>query len=297
MLGAGVEHLVARLFERGVWTVCGDHTALSKILEPQQFFAGLDALAIPHPETRFTRPERHHAWLSKIRNSCGGMGVRRNAELSADSEHCYWQQEISGVPISALCLAQVSGVTCIGINRQFVNHRLSPDYPYIFAGLYINYQIGHAAASIIDEYLNAVANYFNYTGVFSLDMIYAHEGIYVLEMNPRISASFELYEEVNPELNLVDAHIRVCDRERSFQVPSLVARSRAYRIVYASADLRIPESISWPEWVKDRPASKSHVAKGDPLCSVHCSSHELTIDNTLALLDQQECELLELVNS
>ena len=296
LLGAGAEHLAAEITAHASWRLCGDASAISKILDPHYFFHSLDELAVKYPVTQFTPPKLNSTWLTKTRHSCGGTGVLRNAQAGTDGGH-YWQQEVPGLPISVLCLAQTNTVHRLGINRQFVNPDLAADYPFIFAGVQANYPIATTIGSIIDRYISALADYFNYLGVFSLDMMWSQQSLYVLEMNPRIAASFELYEQLNPELNLVDAHIRVCDREQLTTVGSLATHRHAYRIVYAPQDIRIPASIIWPDWAKDRPPQGYRIAQGEPLCSVHSLGAELDPAEPMLLLQQRERELLKLLDS
>ena len=276
--------------------MCGDERAIVEILDPRYFFAGLDKLAIPYPATLFTGPQQSSSWLTKTVRSCGGMGVMRNCQSAADDGQHYWQQEVQGVPISVLCLAQSAKVFRIGINRQFVNNSLSEQHPFIFAGLYANYQTDSTIESTVDSYSARIASYFNYSGIFSLDLMWTQQALYVLEMNPRIAASFELYEQLNPELNLVDAHIRVCDREQFPELGTLSTDSHAYSIVYTPQEICIPAAIIWPDWVKDRPSVGCRIARGDPLCSVHSLDTELSYADTMVMLKQRECELLGLLN-
>jgi len=111
--------------------------------------------------------------------------------------------------------------------------------------------------------------------MFSLDMILQNEQPYVLEVNPRVSASYELYERLNPWLNLVDAHIRVCEGVRlsDIHLESLSSHFAGYKIVYADEDILIPSCLDWPQWIKDKPESKKFISSGEPICSVYSGVH------------------------
>jgi predicted ATP-grasp superfamily ATP-dependent carboligase len=45
-------------------------------------------------------------------------------------------------------------------------------------------------------------------------------------------------------------------------------RARASAIVYAERDIAAFPTLDWPHWAADRPAVRSRIARGDPLCTV-----------------------------
>ena len=116
--------------------------------------------------------------------------------------------------------------------------------------------------------------------------------LYVLEINPRISASFELYERINPGLNLVDAHIRVCEGERLSDIQLSDSQS-AYLIVYAKDDCLISEHLVWPTWVKDKPEALRQISKHEPICSVYADAGE-SDDSLYSLLQRRVDQVIDL---
>ncbi|MEM7304954.1 MAG: hypothetical protein AAF372_05460, partial [Pseudomonadota bacterium] len=128
---------------------------------------------------------------------------------------------------------------------------------------------------------------------FSIDMIMASEQLYVLEVNPRITASFELYERLNPDLNLVDAHIRVCEGERLSEF-DLCTDYCGYRIVYSDCDFTVPAEMNWPQWVKDKPETGREIQHNEPICSVYYDGSQASIP---AQLMQYEDQIISLINN
>jgi len=119
---------------------------------------------------------------------------------------------------------------------------------------------------------------FGLLGLNSLDAIVQDETAYVLEVNPRLSATIDLYE--NTADNLIDRHIQVClGRCGLNQVQRADERqavqSKAHAIVYAIADMEIMPSFKWPDewldWAVDIPDHSKRVINipaGAPICSV-----------------------------
>jgi predicted ATP-grasp superfamily ATP-dependent carboligase len=288
LLGAGAEHLVNDMDSHAQWKVSAVAEFINQVTHPQIFFSCLNRLSIPYPDVSFERPSLSEPWLHKQFNSCGGGGVTTD-DKGAEG---YWQREIKGTPVSALCIASRDEVRVIGMNRQ-LTEALSEAYPYVYSGAIVNYELEDKYILKTVSYINNLRKEINLLGVFSLDMIATAEQLYVLEINPRIAASFELYEQLNNGLNLVDAHNRVCEGERlpEFALTNSVA---AYRIIYAQYNQVVRSGICWPEWVKDRPESGRNIQSLEPICSIHASGPDLHV---LTLLDQREKELYSLLNN
>ena len=261
---------------------------IEQVIRPQAFFDCLDRLSIPYPEVSYQQPPANESWLYKQAFSCGGVGV----SIEYAETPGYWQKRISGTPVSTLCIADPHQIRVIGFNQQ-LTESLFPDVPYAYAGAIANHGISEKNRLKIEGYLNKLRKEIDLLGVFSMDMIVTDEQCYILEINPRISASFELYEQLNPGLNLVDAHNGVCEGERLPEF-RLSAESCAYRIVYAKKALLIPAGIDWPEWVKDRPETGRIIQCYEPICSLYASAAESQVQ---ARLKQYEQELYVIINN
>lgn len=288
LLGAGAEHVASWVEKETGWVMCGNSSqVIAAVYDPQGFFTALAELDINYPEVCFARQpicENPNIdtmrWIYKQNYSCGGVGVSRNLQ-SCDDIHGYWQYEIEGIPISALFISDGKHHRCIGIN-EMKTLALRECHPYVYQGALANKNIEQKLYLKINSYIDKIINYFNLKGVQSLDMI-LQEGdsgpqLYVLEVNPRISASYELYERLNANLNLVDEHIRVCEgvADSIFTRPKLLleSSSSAYRIVYACNDGIVPRDVSWPPWCKDIPETGRLISTGDPICSIYADATE-----------------------
>ena len=86
----------------------------------------------------------------------------------------------------------------------------------------------------------------------------------MLEINPRPPASMQLYGDLL--LRHLWAVNGVLDDDQRDQ-----KEVTAYNIVYAPAEMRVPDRIDWPEGCCDKPESGVICRKGQPICSIIAS--------------------------
>ena len=225
-------------------------------------------LGIETPETRLTPPEDARGWLCKARGSSAGLGVRpaqaRPAGIATVAGSVYWQRRIAGTPVSLLFCAHSGGIVPVGINRQWCSP--APGLPFRFAGIASGFDPGAAAA---DQLLTAAARLTEATGLrglASLDAVLDRRGCArAIEVNPRPSASVELYDRTAPGLlRLHLAAVRGC------RLPAWApaAGSHAFTLVRAPCPLvtgpRPPDTADWQEGAQ--------VARGAPVCTFHAAA-------------------------
>ena len=104
----------------------------------------------------------------------------------------------------------------------------------------------------------------NLRGVFGVDFIVDGDSWAVLEVNPRPTAA----------LSLLGA-----------------ARPQALRILYAPADLVIPEPFDWPDFTADIPAPFSRIPAAAPIASIAAPDPESAKARAAALLRRLENRL------
>jgi methenyltetrahydromethanopterin cyclohydrolase len=98
-----------------------------------------------------------------------------------------------------------------------------------------------------------------------MDFIHTDDCSYVLEINPRPSASMQLYDQ-----NLLVRHIQACVEGQFVERNSAAYYDEwaGYQIVYAEHDLTIPGQFEWPDWCMDLPKSGNMCRAGQPICSI-----------------------------
>jgi predicted ATP-grasp superfamily ATP-dependent carboligase len=265
-------------------------------LKSVQFFSTLTDLDIPHPRTflqsekenvtsRHLNPPIAQKIVRKLIGGSGGTHIQYDDLPSSGqvSDEHYHQELIAGTPVSLLFIAHERRIEIIGFNEQWLSPSVAMPFRYggavnhIALSAAVKQQLNRAATRLTIEY--------DLKGLNSLDAILRQEKacmqeqVYVLELNPRLSASFDLYSD---KVTHLMRHIDACQYV-SLQVLSEVEEpvNRAHAIVYAATGIFIPEDFDWPEWATDTPSqlngNRFYIAADAPICTVLAlsnSSHE-----------------------
>jgi len=249
-----------------------------------QFFSALRQLNIVHPAVFDVLPvndekNRPATYLKKFAAGSGGTHIRLASANDAKLlENEYYQQQLSGHSVSLLFLADGHKIEVVGFNEQW----LSPcdAMPFRYGGAVSHVVLPNSVQQQLIEAAEKLTVRFGLLGLNSLDAIVRDDKVYVLEVNPRLSATVDLYDHT--ATNLIDRHVQVClnraslnqenNLEDNDQIQQSQARqSRAHAIVYATFDIEIAPSTEWPGWVMDTPFNLSETKKilaGNPICTV-----------------------------
>ena len=237
------------------------------------FFEVLDRLNIPYPASIFTAPNPGEQWLVKPLQGQGGVGIRP-WQTDTDATACYWQQYQTGIAQSVLFLADGEQVQVVGFNRQWTMDG------FVFAGIINQTALTAAQQQTLTDWLVKLVPLFQLQGLNSLDFIQDGEALWVLEINPRPPASMQLYAG-----GLLALHVGNRLSEKIFPEPGC----HGYQIVYAPADLCIPDALQWPDYCQDRPAPGAVCRKNQPICSI--IAHQKTAQSVLEQLQYQQAAL------
>jgi len=172
-----------------------------------------------------------------------------------------------------LFLADGRQARVIGISRQLtraVAHRR-----YEYAGAVGPVRVPDTVARALREALQRLVAHTGLVGCNSLDFLLAGERLAVLEINPRPSATMDLYDAGWPG-GLFNAHVMACRGRlpppRHGHAGSQVS---AHAIVYADAPLRVAAEAAFPGWCSDIPQPGCTVAADAPVCTVHAAGADV----------------------
>ena len=153
----------------------------------------------------------------------------------------------------------------IGINEQWTAG-IAQCAPYCYGGAVSGISLPAGVQARIATLLGRLVRATGLVGLNGLDFLFDGDEPCVLEINPRPTATIDLYD-ADFEGGLLALHLLACrGKLPDMQRPH---RSRAHAIVYATAALRVPARMTWPEWCTDIPESGSLIPAGAPICSVH----------------------------
>lgn len=302
LYGSGFEaqpELLHQLSQR--MPVLGNQAALvAQLKSPQIFFAALDQLEIAHPDWHASQPETLNDVLLKAVGGSGG-GHIQYADDTTDKPNYphYFQQKIDGEAISVLFVADGQQVDIVGFNLQWTNLQsisAAAAAPFRFGGIASNADVSESVKSQLRVAAEKLTQHFGLLGLNSLDAVISKhdEQVFVLELNPRLSASVELYLDARPDL--LECHMQSCCSVLLKASSVMTQKSNALAIVYAEEELLINADFIWPEWVKDYPQVPIHGIKikaGEPICSVHAAA--INARAAQQLVQQRSAVILELL--
>ena len=252
-------------------------TTLASVKCPRIFFSACARLGVAHPQT-WTQVNANLPLdgLVKAVGASGGSHVQpySNGKVMLDKQH-YAQQKLHGLPVSVLFLAYAQQLVLVGFNELMLAPTLA--LPYRYGGVVSQIDLTESEQNQLLKAAQQLTAEFSLLGLNSLDAVLQDGVAYVLEVNPRLSASVGLYETVEGEMNLLAMHVAACKQTKSYALPSSVAvksGSVAQAVIYSALPLSIPANFAWPEWVQDCPSPQPSVQMlaGQPICTVLASA-------------------------
>lgn len=269
--GAGFEAQPDLLDEIAlILPIIGNHSdAIKQSKQPQSFFALCDLFAMPYPKTVFEKPANTIGWLQKTVGASGGEHIKTVIPLNffplnlGLSPAVYYQKRQAGTPVSCLFLADGSNALIFGFNEQWCSPTLLS--PYRFGGAVSQIALSDIAQNQLTKFIAAITQKLALKGLNSCDFLVQNDGILMLEINPRLSASVGLYQAKRG--NLFASHVSACLGQLN-DWPVIDKKSRAIQIIYANKQAKVQLDMDWPEWVSDIPQPNSVIPAGMPICSV-----------------------------
>jgi predicted ATP-grasp superfamily ATP-dependent carboligase len=268
--GGGFEHDPALLDAGGkdVPLLGMGRGPVAALRDARCFFATLGRLGLAHPPVRFEPPGEAAGWLAKRAGGCGGWHIRaadRAHERHADT---YYQRAQAGTPMSALILADGRRSTVVALNRLLVQRHGM--HPHVYCGA-IGPVADAALQAQVEEALARLVPVFELRGLASLDFVADGNAPWLLEINPRPSASMVLHTQAWPD-GLLHAHVNAVRGKLPSSRPMHGDKVRGSRIVYADRACRIDSALA--DWLArwghahDVPAAEARLQPGEPVCSV-----------------------------
>jgi Predicted ATP-dependent carboligase related to biotin carboxylase len=207
-------------------------------------------------------------WLVKRVGGAGGVHVRRASTDDKARAGWYFQRELSGRLLSAVFVADGRCAKIVGFSEQWPAQGLD-EQPYLYGGAVTVGGFKPALAREIADIVYTLVEQSTLRGVCGIDFMVRAGVPYVLEVNPRPSATFELHEHGT---SLVNWHIEACRRRMVQGTLKGGSGACGHAIVYAQGQVQIPSSLTWPLWVSDRPRPGSVIGRATPVCTVHAKA-------------------------
>jgi len=253
--------------------------------------------SVPHPPTLLPGEERqapvHINWLCKPAYSGGGSGIQPWDGRPLKRSH-YLQAFVEGLPASAAFVANGDKAVVIGLTRQLIGNEELGGKGYGWCGNILPPPLDDDQnldiLKSVEKIVTSLTRHFGLKGICGIDFIVskgADERLhpYLLEVNPRYTASMELMEWAYG-LNIYNLHIEAIDGHlpQFYLAEHLNDPCFGKGIVFAYQSIRIRKTDQWWErgW-RDIPYPGDMIEPGHPVCTVFArgDTHDACLENLL----------------
>ena len=217
-------------------------------------------------------------WLLKPTRGGGGCRIAVwSGQPLPTHERFYFQEQRLGTPMSALFVASPENVELIGVCEQLIGPAFGAPTEFGYAGSIGPIAVSDRTRELLQRLGDTLTREAQLRGLFGIDFILADDIPWLVELNPRYTASVEVLERVLGRALLAE-HVSACGHQlvivREQPTPNRIVGKQ---IVYATRDLTAPrlESLFEQEGhtpesplIADIPAPGSCIATGWPICTV-----------------------------
>ena len=219
-----------------------------------------------YPNTQFI--------LKPVQGS-GGYDINlldKTSEIQFNDSEFILQEYISGINVSSSVLANKNDAKTIMNSRLLTMHDTEKNNSFIYVGNILPLTNESIMANVKDiskindnmvSTSQDLAEKFKLIGSNGVDYILNENGLYVIEINPRIQGTFECVEK-SLGINMLDAHIKACLGE-IIEIPK--AKYYSYKkIIYSPTRMKY-EKIDLDN-IYDTPHLGSITEKSEPLLTI-----------------------------
>jgi predicted ATP-grasp superfamily ATP-dependent carboligase len=248
-----------------LWGNSGD--VLARVRSPWELSRVLGAADLLFPEIRES-PNRlplDGSWLVKTYRGASGSGVRvwgetgrpgdketwrhPEADNSLESPYLVYQKRIAGSPCGVTFVAADGVAQLLGITRGLIGESWLGAHGFQYAGSIGPWPVSDNTRAALARLGNVLAAEFELVGLFNADIVLDGEVAWVLEVNPRYTASTEIVERFSG-LNAIEKHAAACRGRGLNELGGDTTREKAAAcgkaILYARRDLVV--SRQFAEW-------------------------------------------------
>ena len=125
------------------------------------------------------------------------------------------------------------------------------------------------------EAIEALTESFGLVGLNGIDFIVQNSIPFLLEVNPRPPASFELFERLRG-VNAFQLHVQACQNQLSGSLPGIpIDLAWGKGILYAHEGLQIGNTHSWAKQdISDIPHPGEQIMARAPVCSIFAKGRD-----------------------
>ncbi len=251
------------------YRVCGNPPdIIRQVKHPETFHRLLDLAGLPYPETRLVPPENPDGWLVKRIGGAGGQDVQPCGARPFETDCDYVQRAIPGTVCSALFLADKRRARIVGFSEALPTGN-GAGLPYAYGGAVSQAAVSPGIRVELSSKLDKLVALAGLVGLNGIDFVVDRDSFWVLELNPRPTATLELYDPEFAE-GLLRAHVSVCLCE-PIKLEQHWGPVRGHTIVFARSKVSVPPDWQPESWCSDIPCPDVLISAGMPICSVRAA--------------------------
>jgi predicted ATP-grasp superfamily ATP-dependent carboligase len=169
-------------------------STLGDVRDPFQVLDVLRRHQLPRLDVKPPQDDlpRDGSWVIKPLASGGGRLIERYVHDSTlPPEPCYLQEYRNGPSFSALYVADQGRAELIGVTRQLVG---IPGQPFAYRGSLGPWPLAQTLRAQLERLGVAITSTFHLLGLFGIDFVLLNHEPWLVEVNPRYTASVEVLE-------------------------------------------------------------------------------------------------------
>jgi predicted ATP-grasp superfamily ATP-dependent carboligase len=217
------------------------------------------------------------SWLLKPLRGSAGRGIRTwdGGRLPVG---WFLQERVDGEPCSASFLALADRTLVLGAASQFIGESWTGAPPFAYAGGIAPLDPTSSVFRRLTNVGDTIRSRFGLRGLFGIDAVRCDDEWTFLEINPRPTASMELFEAAGAG-SIFERHRSAFDAEGEVKWKAGDGSVAGKAILYAEASCRLDQALPSSDdgvLFADRPAAGTAFEMGDPVATALATgdSHE-----------------------
>jgi predicted ATP-grasp superfamily ATP-dependent carboligase len=275
-----------------------DPATLAQVRDPAKVLPFLARRGFAVPKTIFSGEALPGAgrWLYKPVRGGGGTGIGWwDGQREPDERHLL-QEFIEGQPASLSFVANGRDCVVIGWSAQLIGAGDFGAAGFRYAGNIVPLD---APPTLLEEARAAACALtaeFGLRGLNGFDFVLRDGRAYVVEVNPRYSASMELMERER-HINVFKLHVDACCADALPREDYAAGRAASFwgkAILYAERSVTVGDTSAWLRRdIRDVPHPGETIGRGHPVCTLFAAgySHDACYRALLAQADDLRQEM------